>query len=130
MKPLRCIARRLARTRFVQRAVEDQADLSAFREKPSARLVVGLLLIGLSFVAGWPVVTLCGIIALYTGRPLVLLIGGPAAYAASWLIWGAGMLLAGAENIRYGGILFRFVVRRFVEKHAGAEPRSARDPER
>jgi hypothetical protein len=115
------IASRLARTRFAQRAIAEQADLSPFRERPSLRLVLGVGLIGLAMLGGWPVVALTGIVALYTGEPLVFVIGGPAAYGISWVIWAVGMVLAGAENIKYGGIFLRWAVRRFVEKHGGGE---------
>jgi hypothetical protein len=112
------IARRVARTAFAKKAIEEKADLSAFKEKPSTKLMIGVFLIGFSFVICWPCVALCGILAVYFEEPLFIVIGGPAFYALSWLVWSTGMFLTGAENIKYGGIFLRWAVRRFVEKHA------------
>lgn len=114
----RWIARRVARTRFARRAIEEKADLSAFKEKPSTKLLVGVFLIGISFVVCWPCIALCGILAVYFEEPLIIVIGGPAFYAFSWLVWSVGMLLTGVENVRYGGLFLRWVARRFVERHA------------
>ncbi len=119
MKLRKWIAGRLAQTRMARRALEEKADLSAFREKPSLRLVLGVSLIGLSFLIAWPAITLCGIIAVAYDQPMVFVIGAPAFYATSWLVWALGMYLTGAENAKYGGILLRWALRRYVEKYAG-----------
>jgi hypothetical protein len=115
---LRPLARRVGRTGFARSAIADQADLEPFRERPTARLVTGLILIALSFVVGWPGVTAFGVAAIWTGEPLFILIGGPFAYGLSWAIWGVGMALTGPDTYKYGRIFLRWLVRWFVERHA------------
>lgn len=114
------LARRLGRTRFVRRAVEEDANLDAFKERPRPRLVVGLVLIALSFVVGWPGVAAFSIAAVHTGDVRLFLFGGPAAYGLSWAIWGVGMLLTGPDTYKYGRIFLRWLARDFVERHDGA----------
>jgi len=117
---------RLARTAYVGCLIEEGADLSSLQRRPSTRLLVGLTLIGLSFVVGgWPTIALIGVVAAYLGEPLVFIIGGPAAYGASWLVWGAGILLAGRESLKDGKVFFRWLVRitvlRMMGQRAGAK---------
>lgn len=114
--------RRLARTAYAQRAMAERADLSAFRKPPTGRLLVGLLLIGTSFLVAWPLIAVLGALALHFGKPLILLIGGPAAYGLSWLTWSCGMLLAGAESTRHGNLFLKWLVRRIVERTADYGP--------
>jgi uncharacterized RDD family membrane protein YckC len=119
----RWIGRCLARTRFAKKAIEEQADLSAFKKPPSPRLVAGLILIGLSFVVCWPAIAVAAYLAVHLDEPLIFVIGAPSLYVFSWLVWGAGMLITGTENYKYARIFLRWLVRRWVERHAG-EPGS------
>lgn len=111
------IARCVERTHFARSALEEEADLSPFKERPSARLVVGLVILALSFTVGWPVVLLCGLLAVWFSNPYIVLIGGPAAYGFSWLLWAVSMYLTGHESYKYGRIFLRWWVRRLVEEH-------------
>ncbi|MFH1131308.1 MAG: hypothetical protein V1754_08230 [Pseudomonadota bacterium] len=111
------IGAKLAKTPFVANALEERADLDSFRKKPSARLVIGLLLIVLSFVVGGlPTLALIGVLAIYWGNPLFFAIGAPVVYGLSWLIWAAGMFLAGHDSLLYANIFFRWLVRKITEK--------------
>lgn len=112
------IAGRVARTRFAREAVADKADLGPFREKPGGRVIAGIVLMGFSYVIGWPAVALLGAVAIYLREPLIVIIGGPLTYGLSHLVFLAGLYLAGAE---YGYALARWATRRFVEKYAGRE---------
>ena len=97
--------------------MEEQADLSAFEGKPSAQLVIGLVLIALSMVVGgWPTIALIGVVAAWVGEPLVFVIGGPVAYGISWGIWGLGILISGKESMTYGNHFARWGVRKFTER--------------
>lgn len=111
------IARSIHNTEFGREAVRDRADLSAFRDKPTVRLVLGLVILALSFVLGWPLVAAFGVAAIWFGNPYLALIGGPAAYAFSWGLWGIAMLLTGYESYKYGRIFARWATRRFIEKY-------------
>jgi len=97
---------------FVRKAIEDKADLSAFREKPSFRLLAGVFAIAFSYCLGWPMVGLMGIISLKTGNPWFTVIGGPGFYGLSHLVFMAGMVLSGAE---YSLIFLRWLTRITME---------------
>ena len=120
MNPFRRLGTRLARIGYVKRAIAEHADLSAFAQRPSARLVVGVALIALSFVVGGaPTLALLGVLALHFGEPLIFVVGAPAAYAASWLVWGAGMIIAGKDNVMYMNAFLRWLTRVTVEGMIG-----------
>jgi len=113
------IGRRLAGTAYIRRAMENPADLSAFRQRPTPRLLMGLILLGISYVLGWPAVSAFGAAALYLEEPLVFAIGGPAVYGFSWLVWAASMFLLGVEGKKYGGLFFRWAVLAAVKRMTG-----------
>lgn len=107
------VIRKIAATAYVRRALEEKADLSAFKKKPSARILLGVFLIGFSYVIGWPAITALGALAVAFENPLVVLIGGPLAYGLSHLVFIAGMALSGAE---YSAIFLRWATRVLMEK--------------
>ncbi len=107
------LADRLLRIQFVSTAVSEQADLSAFNKKPSLRIILGLLTIGLSYLIGWPAVAGLGIVAIKLNQPLIAVLGGPLTYGLSHLVFILGMYLAGAE---YTVIFLRWLSRTGVEK--------------
>lgn len=113
-----------ARTRYGRKAVETRADLSVFREPPSAKLVLGLVLLGVSFTIGWPAIAAAGAAAVYLKRPLLFLVGGPALYLISHVVWAVSMVLIGRDNIFYMNALLRFSVRVFIERY-GSPPQGA-----
>ena len=96
--------------------MEDRADLSAFKQRPSARTVVGISAIGVSYIIGWPAVGLLGAISIYMKEPLIIVIGGPVTYGLSHLVFIIGMYLAGAA---YGKIFLRWAARVAMEKLIG-----------
>lgn len=91
----------------------ERADLSAFREKPTARVLLGVLAIGVSFLLGWPAVTALGVLSLYLETPWIVVIGGPLIYGFSHLVFLLGMYLSGAE---YSLIFCRWLVRITMER--------------
>lgn len=111
------LLRSIARTRFARQAIADNADLSIFKGRPTVRLVVGLVLIALSFILGWPAVGAFAIAAIYLESPLVVVIGGPAIYGFSWLLWAAGVYCTGVESYGYGRAFARWAVRKLLEKY-------------
>ncbi len=110
------VARIIAHTSFGRRAVEEHVDLSLFRKPPSKKLILGVSLISLSMLMGWPAVGLFSLVALYLRDPLVFLVGGPATYAVSWGVWGIGMLIAGPDNVKYAKAILGWLVRNWIEK--------------
>lgn len=104
---------RISKTNYVQSAIDDQADLKAFKQKPTKRIVVGLIIIGISYTIGWPAVGVLGMLSIYMEEPLILAIGGPAVYGLSHLVFILGAYLAGAE---YARAFFRWATRVGIEK--------------
>ena len=104
---------KIAATGFVRSAMEEQADLSAFKEKPGPRIIFGLLAIMISYVIGWPAVAALGILAIKLQEPLLVVIGGPLTYGLSHLVFLLGMYLCGAV---YSLIFLRWLTRISMEK--------------
>ena len=107
------ILTKLAKTSFVRTAIEEQADLSAFKEKPSFAVITGVTLIIMGSLLGWPAVALLGIIAVKLGEPLIAVIGGPLVYGFSYILFMLGMYFSGTE---YSLIFLRWLVRVIMEK--------------
>ena len=107
------IIKRIAETNFVLSAMADKADLSAFKKKPTARVLLGVSAIGFSYVIGWPAIAALGAFSIYVGQPLLIVIGGPVLYGLSHLVFIGGMYLAGAKYTR---IFFRWATRVTMEK--------------
>jgi len=107
------IIKKIAETRYVRSAIEDQADLSAFKKKPSIQIIIGLSVMGFSYIIGWPAISVLGILSVYLNKPLLIAIGGPLLYGLSHLVFMLGMYLAGYN---YTKIFLRWATRVAVEK--------------
>ena len=108
------LIKKSAQTELARNAVKDKADLTAFRQKPTPKLIFGIFLIVFSYVVCWPLVGALGIMAVYLEKPLIVVIGGPLAVGFSHLVFILGMALGGAEYTR---IFLRWVARVMVEKY-------------
>lgn len=104
---------KLAQTKYVRKAVEDQADLSAFQEKPSVRVLLGISAIAISYLIGWPAISVLAPLSIHWGMPLLIAVGGPLLYGLSHLIFLLGMYLAGAK---YSKIFLRWAARVAAER--------------
>lgn len=98
---------------YVRSAIEDQADLSAFKEKPTAVVLLGVFAIAFSFVLGWPAITALGFLAVKLQNPWLVAVGGPLTYGLSHLVFIFGMYLSGAK---YSLIFLRWLTKISVEK--------------
>lgn len=98
----------LTRISFVEKAIIEKADLSAFKKRPGVRVISGVTAIGFSYVIGWPLIAVLGAFSIHFEEPVIVLIGGPAAYMLSHLVFLLGMYLAGA---RYSWIFLRWLTR-------------------
>jgi hypothetical protein len=107
------IIKRISETEYVRSAIADKADLSAFKEKPSIRVIIGVSAICFSYVIGWPAIVALGALAAYLNRPWLIAIGGPLLYGFSHLVFLLGMYLAGYN---YTKIFLRWATRVAVEK--------------
>ncbi len=114
---------KLAAVPFVRKAIEENADLSAFKGKPSLETVLGVSAILISYVICWPLITLLSAAAIYYQRPAIIVFGGPSAYILSHLVFMLGMYLAGA---RYSLIFLRWLTRvtmlKLFKRYPGAAP--------
>lgn len=99
---------KLAAVPFIRKALAENADLSAFKGKPSVEVVLGVSAIFISFAICWPIITLLSAAAVYYERPVIVLAGGPLAYCLSHLVFLLGMYLSGA---RYSRIFLRWLTR-------------------
>jgi len=100
-------------TDYVRSAIKEQADLSAFSEKPTPIIFAGIFAIGLSFIIGWPAVAALGLLSAKMHNPWIVAVGGPATYILSHLVFLLGMYLSGAV---YSLIFLRWLIRISMEK--------------
>jgi len=104
---------KIAATKFVRAAIEEKADLSAFREKPTPIVWAGVFFIMASYIIGWPAVAAIGILSVKMNEPWIALVGGPLTYGLSHLVFLLGMYLSGAV---YSVIFLRWLTRVSMEK--------------
>jgi len=113
--PLSSVARRLARTRFGQRALTQPDRPGILKQKPTIRVYGGLALMALSALTGLPALALLSYLSVRMGKPMIIAVGGPVAFALVHITFGLGVYLAG-QNYAIEALLW--VTRRFLEKHA------------
>ncbi len=117
MKPVKFLAGQLAdrllRVKFICSAVTEQADLDAFKGKPSLPLVIGVSIIIISSLMGWPAVAAMGVVSVRMNQPWIAVIGAPLVYGISHLLFMVGIWLSGGK---YSLIFLRWLSRVSVEK--------------
>jgi hypothetical protein len=110
-----------ARKEYCRAAILERADLSAIKEKPTPKILVGLGLIAFSYVIGLPAVVAMGVIAVWIKEPLVVIIGGPLIYAISTVVFIIGIKMAGKK---YFHVSSRWLTRVVLEKILGKDLRT------
>ncbi len=115
----------LARKKYCKTAIEDRADLTAIREKPTRSMIVGLILVAFSYVIGLPAVIALGVIAVWMKDKRIVLIGGPLIYAISTILFIIGIKMAGKKKLQ---VFSRWVVRFVLEKILGNDIRALSEP--
>jgi hypothetical protein len=108
------VGRWLARAKFVRRAIEEKANLQAFRKPPTLGIFTGIFLVCFSFVICWPAISVLSGLSIYFRKPLIVCIGGPLLYGFSHVCFIAGMALSG--GVKYPYIFLRWCIRMGVEK--------------
>ncbi len=111
----RFLARKLASTAYVRRAMEKRVTLDACRTSSSPRFFFGVGLVLFSFILGWPMVALFGVLSAYSHAPVLLLLG-TAFYGFSHLVCMFGMYLAGRNCIKYADVVLSWILRKAVER--------------
>ncbi|MFV0436063.1 MAG: hypothetical protein ACK5PS_01520 [Desulfopila sp.] len=105
--------RRLAATTFVKTAIEERANLDAFREKPTPTILAGVLIIIISSLLGWPAVVALGVLSVKLETPWIGVVGAPLVYGFSHLLFLLGMYLSGMV---YSMIFCRWLARVTIER--------------
>jgi hypothetical protein len=113
LNTIKKLANRISKTTFAGRSINEGADLSAFKEKPTARSFVGIFLMCFSYILGLPAVGLIGALSIYWHKPLLIIIGGPLLIVIAHLVFLAGMYLAGGKYVM---VFFRWATRIILEK--------------
>ena len=112
-----------ARKEFCKTAINEHAGLSIFNEKLTAAVIIGLVLIVVSYLIGIPAVFIVGGIAAWLKNPTFGVIGIPLIYGFSWLLLMLGLYLTGPK---YGKAFGRWAVRVILEKILGGEVKKIR----
>jgi hypothetical protein len=107
------LVKKLSQTAYVRSAIDEQASLDSFKQKPTSRMIWGLVIIGISYAIGWPMIGLLGIAAFHLNEPMIVVVGGPVTYGISHLTFILGAWLAGAEHAK---AFFRWATRVTVLK--------------
>ena len=111
----RFLARKLASSTYVRRAVEKKVTLDALKTSPSPKFFFGVGLVLFSYVLGWPMVGLFSVLSAYFQAPALLMLG-PAFYGFSHLVWMFGMYLAGRDCIKYADVILSWSLRKAIER--------------
>ena len=119
---LKKMARYFARKDFCRKAIDEHADLSAFKEKFTMSIVIGIILVALSYAIGLPTVVAFGAIAASMNKPLIGIIGGALIYGISTLMFFMGIKMAGTK---YFIALNRWLARIILEKILGDEAKAS-----
>ena len=88
-------------------------------------MVVGLILIALSYTIGMPTVLALGVLAVSMGKPLLGVVGGAVIYAISTIMFFIGIKMAGKK---YFHLFSRWLVRVVLEKILGEDIRTICEP--
>ncbi len=105
--------RKLAGSRLFRRALEEPPLPEGMKPKFSPRFIAPLIVIGLSFLLAWPLISLLGFLAVRRHQPALFTIGSPIAYGFSTLVFFVGVALAGKEGLRYCRSLLCRLLARF-----------------
>ncbi len=108
------IAQYLSGKKFIIKMLENPADLSEFKVRPTPRVITGLILMGFSYIIGWPAVAALGALAIWLKEPLIAIIGCPTIYVISQLVFIVGAWISRTPH--YMGIIMRYAIQRFFKK--------------
>ncbi len=111
----RKIAKYLAGKNYIHEMLANPVDLSEFKERPTPQMIIGFILMGLSYVIGWPAVIALSALAAWLQEPLIAIIGCPTTYGLSYVVFILGAWLARAPH--YMGTLARYAIQRFFRKY-------------
>ena len=123
---IRAIAVYFARKDMIRKAIAEGGDFRVYTNRPTPKVMAGLFLIFFSYVIGWPAIGALGWLAFYTKLPLIVMVGGPVAYALSNLVFMIGAYLAGKD---YAAAFAKWLIKRLFEKILGPQGASLGHPD-
>jgi len=115
------IAHYFAQKNFCRTAIQQRADLSFFQENPTLPMIIGISMVVFSYVIGFPALIFMATLAVWTGKPLIGIIGGPLVYGISMLIFIIGIKTAGRKHVK---ALCAWMTRIVLEKILGEESKN------
>jgi hypothetical protein len=116
MPLLRFLARRLARTKFGQKALsQPENGLSILKKKPGRRVYIGLALMTISCLTGLPALAFLGYLSVKISKPMIIAAGAPVVLLLVHIVFGVGVYLAG-QNYAMETLLW--ATKRFLQKFA------------
>jgi hypothetical protein len=116
MPLLRFLARRLAQTKFGQKALsQPENGLSILKQKPGTRVYIGLALMTISCLTGLPTLAFLGYLSVKISKPMIIAAGAPAVLLLVHIVFGVGVYLAGKN---YAMDTVRWAIKRFLQKIA------------
>ncbi len=108
------ILTKISNITYIKKAIQEKANLSTLKEKPTLRVYIGIGIILFSYAIGWPAVGLLILLSVVYKEPLLATIGGPLIYGFSHLVFWFGVFLAGKRYIK---VISRWSVRKVFEKY-------------
>ncbi len=112
--PLSSMARRLARTKFGQKALSQPDGPGILKQKPSTRVYAGLALMALSYLTGLPALAFLSYLSVKMSKPIIIAVGGPVVFGLVHIMFAAGVYLAGKN---YAMEVLLWATKRFLEKY-------------
>ena len=113
--PLSSMARRLARTKFGQKALTQRDELGILKQKLTTRVYGGLALMALSYLTGLPALAFLSYLSMKMSKPMIIAVGGPIVFGLVHIMFGVGVYLAG-HNYAMEALLW--ATKRFLAKYA------------
>ena len=114
MALLRSFARRLARTKFGQKSLNKQDEQFIFKRQLGTRVYIGLVLLVISLLMGFPALALLGYLSVKLSKPMLIAVGAPVVVLLVHIIFGVGVYLAGRN---YALEMLHLATKRFLQKY-------------
>ncbi|MBI4763753.1 MAG: hypothetical protein HY787_04020 [Deltaproteobacteria bacterium] len=113
---LRFLARRLAQTKFGQKALSQPGNgLSILKQRPGPRVYLGLALMTISCLTGLPALAFLGYLSVKVNRVMIIAAGAPVIFLLVHIVFGVGVYLAGQN---YAKETLLWATKRFLQKFA------------
>ena len=111
-KPIDCRANNEA---GLQRDTVEASSIESPQIEPNKlRVILGILLIVISYIIGWPAVSAMAALSLYIDEPSIVTYGGPLIYGFSYVLFFLGIYLTGKKHAALFYDRLKFMAGRFL----------------